>query len=173
MRSAPEECSRMRRGARSGGQPPPSNRVSSAVAGWAPGRRRAGSLDLRHPDGEAVAAPGDGLDTAGVGSPLVEDPAERCDLRVQIAVLDGRRRPYGGHELVPRYEVSCSSDQHVEDLKGARADRDRYEFTGSVAPAQRAGLPIEPKALEQEEVTANTRVHASPRPECSNFYRNL
>ena len=81
-----------------------------------------------------------------------------------VAVFDGRRRPYGSHELVSRYEVAGSSDQHVENLEGARADRDRYEFTGCVAPAQRAGLPVEPEALEQEDVTASKRVHASSRP---------
>ena len=128
------------------------------------GCRRSGGLATRHRDGEAVAAPGDGLDAAAVGSPFIEDPAECCDLCVQIAVLDGRRRPYGSHELVPRYEVSGSSDQHVENVKGARADRDLYEFTSCVAPAQRASLPIEPKALEQEEVAASKRVHALPTP---------
>jgi hypothetical protein len=44
--------------------------------------------------------------------------AEGGDLHVQIGVLDRRRRPYGGHELIPRDEVSGPLEKHVENVKG-------------------------------------------------------
>jgi hypothetical protein len=130
-------------------------------------------FDPSYRNGETVAAPWNGLDAAAVGSPFVEDPAQCRNLHVQVDIFDRRLGPYGSHELVPRYKVSRSSDQYAENLKGARADRDRYEFTGSVASAQRAGLPIEPKALEQEEIPPVRASMSLGTPECSNFYRNL
>jgi len=76
-----------------------------------------------------------------------------------------------GGDRLPRAETGPQGRIAIVDvgsnsvrLKIAEADRDRHQRTGCIAPAQRAGLPIESKALEQEEVTASKRVHASPRP---------
>jgi hypothetical protein len=41
------------------------------------------------------------LDAAFPDTPLVEDPAERGNLHVQIVVADCRRGPYGGDYLIP------------------------------------------------------------------------
>jgi hypothetical protein len=104
--------------------------------------------------------PGDGLDAAAPGSPLVEDPPKRGDLHVEIGVLDRRDRPYGGHERVPQDEASCAVEKHVENVEGARADRHRHESIGLVTPEQNAGPPVETEALELEDATLGKRLHA-------------
>src|ERR1700730_7386821 len=106
---------------------------------------------------KAVAAPRDRLDQASIGPALIENPAKCGDLHVQIGVLDRRRRPYGSHELVPRYEVSCSSNQHTENVERPRADRHRHEDAALVTPEQGAGPPVETEALEQEDATLGKR----------------
>jgi hypothetical protein len=97
--------------------------------------------DRRHRRSKAIAAPSDCLDASAFQSPVIEEPAERRDLHVQIVVLDHRRRPDGSDDLVPRDEIPCPPDQHAENGERARADRHRHENTALVTPEQAA--PIE------------------------------
>jgi hypothetical protein len=118
-------------------------------------------LDPCHWDGKAVASAGDGLDAAPPGSPLVEYPPERSDLHVQIVVADCRQGPYGGDYLIPRDEISCSLDEHTEDVERTRADPNRHESAAVLAPEQDAGAPVETKTLEEEHTTICEPAHTT------------
>jgi hypothetical protein len=113
------------------------------------------------------------LNAAALRASLVKNAAERRDLHIQIGVLDHRRRPNGGHELVPRDELSWLLCQGAENVEGARAQRHRYERVVLAPPKQCAGIAVEPKAFEYEGSTPAKSAHSLPRaPEYSEIYRN-
>jgi hypothetical protein len=109
-------------------------------------RRR--ELAARHRCDKAVAAPCDRLDAAPLCSPVIEDPAQRCDLDVEVAVFDRRPRPDGVYDVGSRDEIPRPLDQHAENVEGARADRHRSEHTPRIPPVQNTTTPVEAETLE-------------------------
>jgi hypothetical protein len=102
------------------------------------------------------------LNTAAVGSPVVEQPAKRGDLHGEIAAFDDGSRPHRIHDLVLGDEIPRPLYENTENFEGARPDRDRNQCAGFMLPEEAA--PVEAKALEQEDVGTGERVHASASP---------
>src|SRR3984893_3488466 len=86
--------------------------------------------DSRHRRGKAIAAPTNGLDAALLCPPLVNDPAKRGDLHVEIAVFDRHSRPYRGDDLGPWEVVPWPLHQHAENVESART---HYQWSKNAA----------------------------------------
>ena len=100
--------------------------------------------------------------------PTSERPTKRCDLHIEIIVLDHGRRPRSGDDLIARHELPGLRDQHSEHIERARADRHWHQDAALVAPVEAAAAPIEAETLEQESVFDNQRAHG-PAPTASVF----
>jgi hypothetical protein len=58
---------------------------------------------------------------------VIENPAQRRDLHVQIVVLNHCSRPDGGDDLVSRDEIARPTEQYAEHVERAPADFDRNQ----------------------------------------------
>jgi hypothetical protein len=90
------------------------------------------------------------LDETALRAVLIEHTAQRRNLDGQVVILDHRSRPGGGHNLVPREEISRSLKQDAEHIERTRADFDRRQ-SGIFIPAEQAA-PVQTEPLEQENV---------------------
>ena|SRR6516162_953242 len=85
------------------------------------------SREPRHRCGKAIAAPANGENAAPLCLPFVEDPAERRDLHVEIAVFDCGLWPGCRNDLRPRDEFPWALNQYTENAECTSAQGQRDE----------------------------------------------
>jgi dienelactone hydrolase len=91
----------------------------------------------------------------------IEDPAQRRDLGRQVALVDRRPAPHGGHDLVSRDDLAMAFDQHLQQIESARSHRHRRQSPVRLDPEKTAAAPIEPKIPEEKGARIRVRAHSS------------
>jgi hypothetical protein len=125
-----------------------------------PERRRI-CHDPRHRRGKAIATPPSGENAAPLCLSFVEDPAERRDLHVEIAVFDCGLRPDCGNHLRPRDEFPRPLNQYAENAECTRAQCQRDENAALIPSGQDPAPSIEAKPPEKANVPGGRCVHAT------------
>ncbi len=124
-----------------------------------------------HRRDKAIAAPGNRLDAATLGSPVIEDAAQCSDLDVEVAVFDHRSRPDGLDDLVSQDEIARPLNEYAEKVERPPPDGYRRVNTLPIALEQDTGVPVEPKTLEQRNIGRGECIHSCASRAARNFLK--